>query len=361
MRCDLNLPTHALNLQPTKAHFDSDPTHNTESNPDAIRARQAGRQLGGSPSTMQPLVLGGGGGALVLLVVAVLAVVSIHDRSAALDDADRELEKTAASSCSTRVLVCRVPPADHDGRSNTCRAVDWKRGSDGGHPSLRDTAADGVEGWAAVEQQPHEVFTVRVCPSFARNEVAVRVLHHHSRQQQQPARGECGEAFMEALLDGPERWLQRLSLIGSGSSSNSSNKACEYGTVVPIGKAGEYLVEVSVIHTGESEGLEPYRNYLLWRDRQSFEGHGWGGEKGRWVRRAGSMNSNSSEIEAAGYRCPVGGEGVAEYEWVEGARGVAAVAAGVESAEGVQAQGCVRRLRPRAKIVFMGDSFSRQV
>ena len=331
------------------------------------------RPTGSHPGCSQPLVLRGGGGALVLLLVALLALVSIHT--------DRELGKAAAFSsslaaagCSTRVLVCRVPPANHDGRNSTCRAVEWKRGSDGGHPSLRATSAGGIEGWAAgaeaavgtsegngtaVEQQPHEQFTVRVCPSFARNEVAVRVLHHHhSRQQQQSAKGECGEAFIETMLDGPERRLQRLSFVGSGSSSGS--KACEYGAVMPIGKAGEYSVEVSVVHTGESGGMDPYRNYVLWRDRHTFEGRGRVDEKGRWVRRAGNMNSNSSETEGMGYRCPVGGEGVAGYEWVEGARDApAAAAAGVESAEA--AQGCVRRLTPRAKIVFMGDSFSRQV
>lgn len=241
----------------------------------------------------------------------------------------------------------------------------------------RATAAGGIEGWAAgaaaatvavaglttpvllaavgtsegngtaVEQQPHEVFTVRVCPSFARNEVAVRVFHHHhSRQQQQPARGECDEAFVEAMLDGPERRLQRLSFVGSGSSSGS--KTYEYGAAVPIGKAGEYSVEVSVVHTGESGGLDPYRNYVLWQDRHTFEGHGRVGEQERWVRRAGSMNSNNSETEApgfrCGFRCPVGGEGVAGHGWVEGTRGAAAAAAGVER-----------------QIVFMGDSFSRQV
>jgi len=343
------------------------------------------RPTGSHPGGSKPLVLRGGGGALVLLLlVALLALVSIHT--------DRELRKAAASSsssaaagCSARVLVCRVPPANHDGRNSTCRAVDWKRGSDGGHPSLRRaTTAGGIEGWAAgataavaglmtpmllaavgtsegdgaaVEQQPHEVFTVRVCPSFARNEVAVRVAwhHDHSRQRPQPVRGECGEAYIEAMLDGPERRLQRLSFVGGGSSSSGS-KGCEYGAVMPIGTAGEYLVEVSVVHTGESGGWDPYRNYVLWRDRHTFEDHNRVGDKGRWVHRAGS---NSSETEAAGYRCPVGGEGVAGYEWVEGSKGAAAGAAGVESAEA--AQGCVRRLALRAKVVFMGDSFSRQV
>lgn len=373
------------------------PTHPTPTNSSST-----------SSSRLPPFLLRAGGPLLLasLASLALLGLTAIHDRSAtaasaasASSNSDTSMLRTTrreAAACATRVLVCLVPSDDHDGGEQhggpTCRTLGEStsdldtnhrravRGADGAETALGAAAETvltlddpllrvAVAGnHSELFHRPHDVFSVRVCPSYAQDEVGVRVLHHRQ------TRAQCGRAltYVEALLDGPEQRVSRLLPVRRADGDGDGLVvACEYSASLPIWEAGEYRLEMSVVHAGEAtgelvEGLDPYRNYVLWSSHHALNKRktpAAAPSGGRWVCSRGDSDTDcisKGKEAAAGYRCPWGGKGTEGYEWVEEMGG----AASVLSPEA--ARSCMCRLPAKAnashpKLVLFGDSFSRQV
>jgi hypothetical protein len=245
-----------------------------------------------------------------------------------------------------------------------------------------------------------EVFTVEVCTSTG--EVSVLVTHHNQKEciinegARMEAKGlhrsDVGKDYIEVLLDGPERRLQRMDYIAVSPTLRDRVEvvSCTYLLKLPIYLSGSYLLQVTVVHSNITmEGIEPYRNYILldriyilnsapvkensmlveetWAHAPTFK------SPGMWVRRENDLpDHNFSEIStpaqqnANAHRCPPGG--TVFFEWQPSPTSLGHSGKVLKEKYTYlrkEAMTCARRLSPKnnasyPKLVLVGDSLTRQ-
>ena len=267
-------------------------------------------------------------------------------------------------------------------------------------------SAGGTAHVLPIDGGAQEAFMVRVCTSAGA--MSVRVIHQNQQactvqgastlEALGLSRTEAVKDYIEVLLDGPERRLQRMkyaSVITSPSAVYNASHACEYRLQLPIYVPGTYRVQVMVVHSGiDLAGIEPYRNYALW-DRVHLlsartlnqvapyvptqETVAWQ-SAGGWMRTSGTCSPDLHSAQAFvtqewnidSYRCPA--NGTASFAWVpltehvlrETPSNVMVVPRkDYRPLNPQEAMACARALAPKhkatyPKLVLFGDSLMRQ-
>ena len=198
--------------------------------------------------------------------------------------------------------------------------------------------------------------------------------------------------YIEVLLAGPERRLQRMEYIPATRSISTSGKGtfCTYELSVPIRRTGTYRVQVLVVHSNITlTSFEPYRNYVLWdklhpltSSSHPVDDNPMGGpqanlgDPGTWSTDADGAHSLDYTFDANewpeeqnihAYRCPI--NGALSFEWTPsnvdhaGRDGALTSPMAIKGAN--EARQCVQCLDPRdgaayPKVVLFGDSMMRQ-
>jgi len=258
---------------------------------------------------------------------------------------------------------------------------------------------------AVIDGGAQEAFTVSVCISVG--QMLVRVAHQKQRDCMVPdaatmkAMGlpisDLVKDYIEVLLDGPERRLQRMdfaSIITSLNATDNASNACEYGLQLPIHINGTYRLQVMVVHSNIAlTGIEPYQNYVLWdrvhnlsapsRNKISINPQDDGPKTWRsagvWMRRDGKALHGFHSAQALvaqkwndkSYRCPA--NGTASFTWMPSANGRpregplndAQPRSEYKSLNHPEAMECARALATQQKgtypkLVLFGDSLMRQ-
>lgn len=270
---------------------------------------------------------------------------------------------------------------------------------------VRSSRVGGTFDALTIDGGPQELFTIGVCTSVGG--ITLRVVHHDQRACTVPdaatmkAMGlsisDLVKDYIEVLLDGPERRLQRMefaSNIESQNATDNASNACEYGLQLPIQINGTYRVQVMVVHSDITlTGIEPYQNYVLWdrihnlsaptRNRVSIDPKDDGPETwrstGGWMRTKGKSIHGLHSAQAlvaqqwndGSYRCPV--NGTASFTWVpltsdlptEPGTDIMAPRSDYAPLKPQEAMACARALAPQhkgihPKLVLFGDSLMRQ-
>ena len=251
-----------------------------------------------------------------------------------------------------------------------------------------------------------EMFTVAVCMSAG--EISFRVVHHDQRACTVPdaaamegiglSRSDVVTDYIEVLLDGPERRLQRMEfasiIVTSPSARDDAVHACEYRLQLPIYLPGTYGVQVMVVHSGiDLLGIEPYRNFVLWKgahniSAQTFTANSTNPQDngpetwrsaGGWVHTSEERFPELCSAEALvaqgwnaeSYRCPA--NGTSRFAWLPLAGHLARTGShnGIPLQHGCtpltpqETMSCAQALTPQLKatypkLVLFGDSLMRQ-
>lgn len=253
---------------------------------------------------------------------------------------------------------------------------------------------------AAIDGGAREAFTVSACVSAG--EIAMMVVHHGQLACTVPGAGtmeamglslsDLVNDYIEVLLDGPERRLQRMefaSIITPHNANDTGSNACQYRLRLPVHISGTYRLQVVVIHSNiELKGIEPFRNYVLWDrlhnlssqtpneitiDTKNDSLETWH-SAGGWMRTTGESRLGLHSAQALvaqqwngeSYRCPP--NGTASFTWMplKGRRSnVPAPRNDNKLLRHEEAMACARALAPQRKgtypkLVLFGDSLMRQ-
>ena len=258
---------------------------------------------------------------------------------------------------------------------------------------------------AAIDDGARETFIVSACVSVG--EIAMMVVHHGQPECTVPGAGtmkamglslsDLVKDYIEVLLDGPERRLQRMefaSIITPQNANDTGSNACQYRLRLPVYISGTYRLQVVVIHSNiELKGIEPLRNYILWDrlhdlssqtpndisiDTENDSLERWH-SAGGWMRISGEsrLGLHSAQALIAQqwngdlYRCPA--NGTASFTWMplfraplKGERSnVPAPRNDYKLLRHEEAMACARVLAPQhkatyPKLVLFGDSLMRQ-
>lgn len=276
---------------------------------------------------------------------------------------------------------------------------------------LMESLPSIARSWTPCHEQPHAVsmpenssfyddkdhYEVNLCVQGG--DLRVNVIHHNQDACMAPGAADMLEMglsptdaakdFVEVLLAGPERRLQRMEYIPTTRPipmDATKEMSCTYELSMPIRSAGTYRVQVLVVHSNITlETFEPYRNYVLWDRLHSLISNGHpvdennvGGtqaaleDPGIWstdTEGAHLLDYNLDPIDwpedpnIHAYRCPF--NGTSAFKWTP--RSVDGVPFTLPLAiKGVnEARQCVRSLLPShdaayPKLVLFGDSMMRQ-